>query len=150
LKAVSNPPWYSKPGLTQTSIARAREILSELFIDTALDELDLAHLAEWLLATDLSLTEIEHIYQDEVAPVCSGNFAPIGPWPAFDFDWLHAEIERRSSSWTRRLPSAWQMVRRRWHTCGTKENWRIVRHHLQEPARLHSKLVRLRAMISPP
>jgi hypothetical protein len=135
---VSNEP-ISSP------LYEAREILSELYIDTEYEELDVASIAERLHATGLGLTEIERIYYDEVAPVCNWSLGTVGPWPAIDRQWLHSEIERRANSWTRKLPEFMQDVRRRWKTSMTKRDWEVVRMYLLHPAHLKTELVRLRA-----
>jgi DNA-binding transcriptional MerR regulator len=135
---VSNEP-ISSP------LHKAREILAELYVDTDYDALDVASIAERLHATGLSLAEIERIYYDEVAPVCSWSLGAVGPWPGINPQWLHSEIERRADSWTRKLPESLQNIRRRWKTSMTKRDWEIVRMYLSQPERLKAELARLRA-----
>ena len=79
--------------------SRARLAISELFLDTALDEKDFARLRDELRASGLSLRELDEIYYDEVAPLLYQNLnSPAGVWSGFDAGWLDGEIQKRRPS----------------------------------------------------
>jgi hypothetical protein len=74
----------------------ARAALSELFLDTELDERRFARLARTLRGTGLAIEVLDHVFHEELEPVLSGNLrTPAGAWAGFDLDWLEAEIEQR-------------------------------------------------------
>jgi hypothetical protein len=76
--------------------SRARMAISELFLDTALDEKDFARLRDELRSSGLSLRELDEIYYDEVAPLLYQNLnSPAGVWSGFDGAWLDGEIQKR-------------------------------------------------------
>jgi hypothetical protein len=104
--------------------------LSELFLDTAMDDRDIALIANRLRETGIPVGELEYIYEQEVAPACWRNLTavPGGVWTGFDDQWLTAVIQqtqRRQSWWNR-----WFWVKRlsikRW-TALTREEWNCVR-----------------------
>jgi hypothetical protein len=69
--------------------------LSELWLDTTLDDSDLRHIAARLRASGLSRDELQHIYCYEVAPQVWHNFwAVAGVWDAFEPHWLMAGCRR--------------------------------------------------------
>lgn len=104
--------------------------LSELFLDTALDDADIASIARRLRETGIPARELEYIYEQEVAPACWRNqtAVPGGAWTSFDEKWLVEAImlaQRRQSLWHQ-----WLWVKRlnikRW-TALTREEWSRVR-----------------------
>ena len=129
------------PRLTKESVdparVRAWELLSELFLDTELDDDAIAAIARDLRATGLGVAELERIYEDEVAPACWRNAlaVPGGVWTGFDRDWLVAEVQRRllrrrfweRIPWLKRL-----LVRRR--TSYSRADWTRLRDRLTRPA----------------
>jgi hypothetical protein len=108
----------------------AWEALSELFLDTSHDDADIAAIARRLRATGLALSEIERIYEEEVAPACWRNLraVPGGAWAGFDQAWLFDAVCREASA--ARPLHAWTPIRRwrirRW-TAWTREDWGRVR-----------------------
>lgn len=101
----------------------ARLAISQLFLDTDLDEFDLKSIARELLATGLPVDVLQRIYETEVAPACWRNLsaAPGGVWTAFDGEALSAEIERS------RIPASSLNVLQRWRvsrwTAATRFHW---------------------------
>ncbi len=100
--------------LSEDELRRRRPVwnaLSELFLDTALDEGDRRRIAVQLHASGYSDSQLEAIYGDEVAPVCAPNLMTVaGEWAGFDPEWLERSIlaRRRSAlskagSWVARL-----------------------------------------------
>jgi len=71
-------------------------VMSDLFLDTELDEKDHRRIAEQLGQSDYSLEKIEEILFDEVYPVCIVNLTNVaGVWDQFDKGWLTDEITKR-------------------------------------------------------
>ncbi len=68
--------------------------LSNLFLDTELQDYDLIHIAETMRESDYSLDDINAILMLEVLPVCIGNMCvlPGGIWTGFDKDELVKSI----------------------------------------------------------
>lgn len=96
------------------------EILSELYLDTEHDALDLRRMAEQLAHSPYALAELHEIETWEVAPVVMPNlFSVAGAWSGFDTDWLLVQCSRRHTSptWRRRAATAlgWRRVVR-WAT----------------------------------
>ena len=66
--------------LTQADLPHRRpvwEALSQLFLDTELDEADLEHIAAILAASPYTDGELSAIYHHEVTPVCRFNLGLI-------------------------------------------------------------------------
>lgn len=82
--------------LSQQEIERRTplwESLSDLWLDTELQNYDHQHIAEILASSGYSFDEIEEIFSEEVAPVVYGNlYTAVGVWDGFDLDWLYKEI----------------------------------------------------------
>ena len=113
--------------------AAAWQALSDLFLDTSLDERDIASIARRLRATGFAVGELERIYEEEVAPVCSGNLTalPGGVWSGFDHEWLVTAIRDRPASLADRLPWLRRLQVRRW-TQLTRDDWQRVRRLIVE------------------
>lgn len=83
--------------------------LSDLWLDTELQDRDLDHIAAALHRSPFALEEIDTVHWREVAPALWGNLFPpnvAGVWDAFDPDWLIVECRRharRQDRWTARL-----------------------------------------------
>ena len=94
--------------------------LSELWLDTELDDGDIQRLAHVLAASGYSDAELSSIFLDELSPVVADNLLSVaGVWAGFDAAWLEAQILRRLA-WLERQP-AW---RRRWVERGLTRRWR--------------------------
>ncbi|WP_420594363.1 DUF7079 family protein [Deinococcus sp.] len=82
--------------LSPAELVRRRPVwaaLSELFLDTELDEADMHWLARTLRESGYPLAELEHILRTEVAPIVGGNLlSVVGVWSGFDLDWLERQI----------------------------------------------------------
>jgi hypothetical protein len=104
---------------------RARLAISELFLDTELDDAAFVRLRDVLRTSGLSLDELDAIYYDELAPILHANLrTPAGVWSGFDPVWLQQEIERRGK--LRVFPLVGR-VRRYLITQSTIEDWRRLR-----------------------
>jgi hypothetical protein len=105
----------------QQDIAHRRpvwRVLSDLFLDTELQDHDLIRIAATLAESCYSLADVETILYREVYPVCIGNLSCMaGEWAGFDNEWLAESILRRSGrSWALMNflePRRW-MIRRYW------------------------------------
>jgi hypothetical protein len=87
--------------LSDEEIERRRLIwlaLSELWLDTELDENDLERIAAVMSRSRYSVDELRGIYLYEVAPVVYLNTLSItGEWAGFDEGWLYNKIAREVS-----------------------------------------------------
>ena len=69
--------------------------LSDLFLDTELQDYNFTYIAKAMKASDYSMTEIEDILMLEVFPVCIGNLHIVaGEWAGFHEDWVIKTIVR--------------------------------------------------------
>lgn len=69
------------------------EALSDLFLDTELDDEQHRQIAQAIVASGYSPSEIQAILWDEVFPVVYSNVLDAaGVWTGFDLDWLQQEI----------------------------------------------------------
>lgn len=105
--------------------------LSELWLDTALDDDDLAAIARTLSISGFSVAELEAIYRLEVAPVVWANtWVVAGAWEGFDPDWLFAACRRNQQ---RRYSLRYRLrcrLLRRAMTAAVEEDWRKIRAQL--------------------
>ena len=104
---------------------QARLAISELFLDTALDQADFLRLRDTLRAARLSPAELDGIYYDELAPILYRNLnTPAGAWSGFDAAWLEQEIQRVA-----RRPGFPPLrgLRRLFVTRSTIKDWRRLR-----------------------
>jgi hypothetical protein len=121
--------------LNQDEIDRRKPVwtaLSELWLDTELQDRDLQAIAEVLRASGYSVAELREIYRNEVAPVVYENLrAPAGAWAGFDPKWLCAEAEKwaQNRSRTARLK---RRLLRRTMTAATQEPWDRLERLLSE------------------
>lgn len=69
--------------------------MSELFLDTELQEFRLLDIANTLAESPYSIDDLETILYREVYPVLIGNLW-CGEWQGIDRDWLETEILRHS------------------------------------------------------
>lgn len=100
--------------LTEEEIERRKPLwgaLSTLWlVDTIMDENTCEYIVREMLKSRYSLTVIEQIFSEEVAPVVSFNSYKLygGEWGCFDPDWLFSElvknIKRQEGNF---LYSAW-------------------------------------------
>lgn len=94
--------------------------LSDLFLDTELDEQHLAWIARILAESGYSDSELESILLREVYPVCLANLHdPAGVWSGFDEDSLEEEILRRAAGPRNEVgdrPKDFWMVETEWRT----------------------------------
>jgi hypothetical protein len=86
--------------MTPAEIA-AREpvwcVLSELYLDTELDDASLAPMAAVLARSPYSIDELHQIELWEVAPVVWSNALSVaGNWTGFDDGWIRAECAMRA------------------------------------------------------
>ena len=92
-----------------TGIDRRRPIwvvISDLFLDTELDEDQLREIARVLKSSGYTPEELDWIYWREVGPAVGGNaLSMVGIWNGFDEESLVNAILARQRSWRRRFPS---------------------------------------------
>lgn len=63
--------------------------LSDLFLDTELQEYNFVYIAKAMSTSHYSLIEIEDILMVEVFPVCIANLhSVVGDWAGFDENWI--------------------------------------------------------------
>ena len=69
------------------------EAISELFVDSATDERDIAYIAARLRDSGYDDATLHAIHASEVAPVCAWNLLGIaGIWQGFQREWLTRAI----------------------------------------------------------
>jgi len=105
--------------------------LSELWLDTELDENQLRGIAQVLIDSGFDSAKLRQIYLYEVAPVVYRNLLiPAGNWSGFDEDWLYKTIVESLAT---RGKFAWLLIRlrRKPMTSATEESWRLVMDILQ-------------------
>ena len=85
--------------LTEAEIKGRRPVwtaLSELWLDTKLQDRDLTYIARVLHDSGYDRDTLDRILAEEVAPVVYRNlYSVAGVWTGFDPDWLCAEISRK-------------------------------------------------------
>ena len=107
------------PPLAATDLPRRRpvwSVLSELYLDTELDDLDNARIASVLIDSRYSAEQLEEILYRELHPVLQVNLLSVaGEWAGFDQQWLEEQILRRRPKRARFavIPGKW-MVRGEW------------------------------------
>ena len=108
-------------------------LLSDLFVDTSLQEKDLRAIGRALRETGASPDETERVLRTEVAPVCGRGMlygGAVGPWPAFDAVELKRDIERYiQTPWYRRRPLLAPLTW--WYLLGVRRDWQVVRDEMQ-------------------
>lgn len=83
--------------------------MSDLYLDSEIDHLDLLMVAEKLAATAYSSEQLDWIFYQEVHPVLCWNLAiPAGIWGCFDKEQLNTIITEylnrgKKASWFKRL-----------------------------------------------
>ncbi|QRY80458.1 hypothetical protein JVX91_04895 [Pseudomonas sp. PDNC002] len=105
--------------------------LSELWLDTELDDSGLAAIARTLAISGFPVDELEAIYRLEVAPVVWSNaWATAGVWDGFDPDWLFEACRRNQ----KRRRSLWHRGRcrllRKAMTAAVQDDWAKIRAQL--------------------
>lgn len=99
--------------------------LSELWLDTELDDADLERIASVMDASGLSLEELRSVYLHEVAPVVHHNLLSVaGVSDGFDESWLAERIVANLREAPRRIRfMAWFPPTRRRMTYATERPW---------------------------
>ncbi len=115
------------------AIRIARLAISELFLDTSLEEEDFVRLRDILAETKLPMDKLDSIYYEEIAPLLYGNLeSTAGEWSGFAPEWLEHEISRRSSKGTIGKIPWLDKVWMYWVTRTTKKDWQKLRRMLLE------------------
>lgn len=102
--------------------------LSELWLDTELDEKDLERIAAVLAQSGLSIAELRDVYLVEVAPAVYRNLLdPAGVWEGFDETGLTERITSNLRDRPRRTRFlAWFPLTRRMMTYATERHWLCI------------------------
>ena len=94
------------------------EALSDLFLDTELNEVTLRSIAKCLAESRYSDKEVHAILFREVYPVCIPNMHDVaGVWAGFQTEWLEREILRTTSRAIPEdapLPADYWMIEAEW------------------------------------
>jgi hypothetical protein len=106
--------------------------LSELWLDTELDQPALRYIAKRLRSSGLSQAELQHIYCYEVAPqVWLNHWVVAGVWDGFEPHWLFAGCRRHQCG------GRWHRLKcrllHRPMTYGCRAEWQQVLAYLAEP-----------------
>lgn len=109
----------------------ARLAISELFLDTDLDQDDFVRLGDMLKASRLTVDELDRIYYKELAPLLYGNLeTTAGEWSGFDPEWLEREISKQNRQRAIEKIPILNTVWRYWITRTTREEWQKLRSQL--------------------
>jgi hypothetical protein len=109
-------------------------VLSELFLDTELQEDDHQRIARVLAASPYSEKKLDEILRFEVTPVLKWNLLSIaGEWAGFDETWLRQKLAPRIDArpWLR-LGVFWMMPRRWTHILSL-----VAKSRVKEPIKRH-------------
>jgi hypothetical protein len=94
-------------------------VLSELYLDTELDDRDKARIAAVLADSGYSAGQLEEILYRELHPVLHTNLLSVaGEWAGFDLEWLEGQILQGS-----RRRSSFAIIPGKWMVCG---GWEAV------------------------
>lgn len=89
--------------------------LSELFLDTELQEEDHQRIARVLAASQYSEKKLDEILRFEVTPVLKWNLLSVaGEWAGFHEEWLREELVPKIDKRPLFRPRVFWMMRRRW------------------------------------
>jgi hypothetical protein len=106
--------------------------LSDLWLDTELQEWHLKSIAETLFESGYSLDVLRDIYEKEVAPVVYTNLLCIaGEWAGFNDKWLHEEIISSLKS-RGKFGQLFLKLRRNAMFYATKEHWKDLEAQVKE------------------
>lgn len=108
------------------------EALSNLWLDTELDEADLEFIASVLDQSHLSVPELHWIYLYEVAPVVYINLWSVaGEWAGFNQEWLVEQILNKIKN-TNRIKRTCYLFFRPILTFGTSRQWQAILKKIKE------------------
>lgn len=100
-------------------------VLSELYLDTELDESDHERICSVLARSKYSVGQLEEILYRELHPVLFGNLLSVaGEWAGFDEQWLEHSILV-----LKLRPRTYAIVPWKWMVRG---GWATLRHKLEE------------------
>jgi GNAT superfamily N-acetyltransferase len=102
--------------------------LSELWLDTELEEDDLGRIAGVMEASGYPIAFLRDIYLYEVAPVVFWNLLTVaGEWQGFDQEWLVAEATKRARRRSLMLRALIRLgIGRRLMTFATERHWETL------------------------
>lgn len=110
--------------LNESEVIRRKPLwtaLSDLFLDTELQDFQLTDIAEKMKASGYTLEEIDRILREEVFPVLIPNMASAaGEWAGFDEEWLHNAILQSKP------PGTFRKVMNRISFRVIQSDWKIV------------------------
>lgn len=106
--------------------------LSELWLDTELQEGDLNWIAEIMFKSGFTLKELRKIYEFEVAPVVYVNLlSPAGEWAGFNAEWLHEKIISSLNSRSA-FDRFFLKLKRYVMFYGTERHWMVLETRIKE------------------
>lgn len=109
--------------------------MSDLWLDTELDDAALASIARVLAASPYALDELHAIHLHEVAPALHGNLASVaGEWAGFDAQLVEARCSAHALRRTRPLHRLWVWLLRGRVRALTGQDW----------SRVHARIAALR------
>jgi hypothetical protein len=117
--------------IDDAEIARRKPVwaaLSELWLDTELEEDGLRRIAGVMEASGYPIVALRDIYLYEVAPVVCGNLLVVaGEWAGFNQEWLFTEAARRARSRSLMLRAFVKLgIGRRIMTFATERHWETL------------------------
>jgi hypothetical protein len=103
--------------------------LSNLYLDTELQEDDYKYMAEVFYKSPYSLAEIDLINKYEVAPVLMPNLLSVaGEWAGFDEDWLIESITSKIKDYNR-IKNKRSGIMRFMYNLFWKSDWKKINTH---------------------
>ncbi len=100
--------------------------LSQLWLDTELEEGDLNRIAKAMFESGYSIEVLRGIYEIEVAPIVYTNLlSPAGEWAGFDDEWLHEKIISSLNS-KKHCVGFFMMFKRRLMFYATETHWKTL------------------------
>lgn len=119
--------------ISQEEISKRKFIwlaLSELYLDTELDDDDFKRIAEILKESGYSLRELKQINYKEVAPVVYPNTLSVaGEWTGFNEEWLIEEIVKKINQ-EKKQSSIFNKIYKKYIDSITSDYWEEIEKYL--------------------
>ena len=106
--------------------------LSELFLDTELDQSSYRYIASQIKASGFTTLEVEDMLWQEVFPALADNLRIVaGEWAGFSDDWLQERILNVING-TEKGPGFWGLTTVKQTRRIVSESWKEVEKHLSD------------------